>query len=657
MTATLDGRPHVRFDEMECVSAKPRRGTLLYANLFFWRSKSYAQDEEQRIIMGRPRLGILFEFIIVFLLLAQQKGAASTSAQVTGVAIAPQYVMTAYHVVRDCKNISVRFGDGEQPWMNAVYEVGDEAEDWCVLRLQGMAPSSIVVELEESAVQGDKVYTFGYPRLEVDGEMEFSEGSINALPDYEGSAFILHSVPVMQGNVGGALFLFDNEKAVGLIIGGEKNKFAQNGKLAISFRSLKQKIGKYIPEPSNDQVKRRDNRKATCIVKGDVIRGTSYNNAQHTGSGRNDTNTKTYQIAKDKIAIIEGKQGTGTGFLCAMEGGVYLVTNRHVADQRGKITALFQDGTKITFSGESIMDMAVNRDLVRFKIDTPKTVLSLADDVPDIGENVEFYGNAGGKGVITVTTGKVLAVGQERIEIDSQIQSGNSGSPLIRVSDGKVLGVTSLSTFNRIDNDPSKVGTRYDPNVKLTREFAVRFTGVEWQQMSYGRFLKWVNAREDLIDFVGTLMEKVCFGDMELIFESDLPDKKYTGLTALNDQLRKIAACDEQLKKARDKYYEMVLHNQKLKPGSIGYKSEAMFDLAIKNITDRTVASYKVRPMVIENVSKMVKSTNLLTEDEKRIFIKYLDAQLRDYNQRYYYQLKGLKLPNIPQNPKKRLRW
>ena len=148
MTATLDGRPHVRFDEMECVSAKPRRGTLLYANLFFWRSKSYAQDEEQRIIMGRPRLGILFEFIIVFLLLAQQKGAASTSAQVTGVAIAPQYVMTAYHVVRDCKNISVRFGDGEQPWMNAVYEVGDliDAENGLAVDLIVIRTLEIVVD-------------------------------------------------------------------------------------------------------------------------------------------------------------------------------------------------------------------------------------------------------------------------------------------------------------------------------------------------------------------------------------------------------------------------------------------------------------------------------------------------------------------------------
>lgn len=567
-------------------------------------------------------------------------GAASTG---TGFAIAPRYVMTAYHVIDGGQNLSVRFGEGEQPWINAEYVDGNVEDDWCILKIDRDAPCVARLNLEKLPTQGDDVYTYGYPIPSVMGaEVKFNRGNISAL--VENKRLIQHSVPTTNGNSGGPLCSYDDHKVVGLHVMGLKVELAQNAKYAVSLYYLKPSITKYMSSDSKMAEKRSDYANAVCLVKSD---------GERTNGGtvsRNDANTKTYQLARDKVATIKGSAGMGTGFLCEMNGVKYLVTNRHVANQRGKITALFQDGRRLSFALESPMEMAVNRDLVRFRMKTDQDCLKVAEDVPNIGEEVEFYGNAGGKGVITVTTGKILAVGQENVEIDSQIQGGNSGSPLIRVSDGKVVGVTTMSTFNRIDGDPSKVGTRYDPNVKLTREFAVRFTGVEWQAMSYGKFLKWVNMREDLYRFVFVVIENVCFKKKLMVYKSDLPDLRFNGMKQLNDQLRKIAECDEKLKKARDRYREMVLRNQATKSGAIGTKTKTDFDFAIKGIKDRTFESFRIRTIVISRVLSMVKGA-LLTEEERKELSDHLDGRLRDYTEQNRMQLKGLDLPNIPSNP------
>ena len=529
-------------------------------------------------------------------------GAASTG---TGFAIAPRYVMTAYHVIDGGRNLSVRFGEGEQPWINAEYVDGNVEDDWCVLKIDRDAPCVARLNLERLPTQGDDVYTYGYPIPSVMGaEVKFNRGNVSAL--VENKRLIQHSVPTTNGNSGGPLCSYDDHKVVGLHVMGLKVELAQNAKYAVSLCYLKSSISKYMSTDSKMAETRSDYANVVCLVKSDGGRtdgGTA---------NKNETNTKTYQMVRDKVATIKGKfvdgrAGTGTGFLCEINGVKYFVTNRHVANQRGKITALFQDGRRLSFVSDSPMEMAVNRDLVRFKVKTEQECLQVADDVPNIGEEIEFYGNAGGKGVITVTTGKILAVGQENVEINSQIQGGNSGSPLVRVSDGKVVGVTTLSTYNRIDGDPSKIGTRYDPNVKLTREFAVRFTGVEWQSMSYGKFLKWVNMREDLYRFVFGVIENVCFKKKLMVYKSDLPDLKFKGMKQLNDQLGKIAECDEKLKKARDQYDVMVLRNRETKRGSIGFKTKMDFDSAIDRIKDRTLESYRIRPIVISRVLSAVR--------------------------------------------------
>ena len=384
--------------------------------------------------------------------------------------------------------------------------------------------------------------------------------------------------------------------------------------------------------------------KAACAIQSAAGASSTSSTRPMRHSTLNDTNTETYQKCKDSVATVEGEEGCGSGFLCEMDGKKYFVTNRHVARQRGQMTAFFLDGKKMVFSLDSIIEVAANRDLVRLEIKEESNLhfLKLSGVTPNIGERIEFYGNAGGEKVVTVTTGKILAVGQERIEIDCPIQGGNSGSPLVQVSDGCVVGVTTISKFNRIAGDASKVGTRYDPNVKLTREFAVRFSGVKWESMSYGSFLKSVNTYDDLCVFYGW-MEKVCLADRQVgVYDYRLPDLKFVGATRLNDFMKMIARSDEKEKKAWDRLVMMREKNKEKDKGSMNRYGEKEFENAWKSYKDKATKAYRTRKEVLAKVVAFCKSTKVLSPEDKEDAIDAFDRQYRVYCEKYRMQLKGV---------------
>ena len=356
--------------------------------------------------------------------------------------------------------------------------------------------------------------------------------------------------------------------------------------------------------------------------------------------GSNDVNSVSYERSKMSVAVVEGVAGVGTGFLCEMCGKKYFVTNKHVANQRGRIEAFFLDGEKLRFNLDSPIDVAVNRDLVRFEIKTDRPCLVIASELPRIGDKVEFYGNAVGEKVITMTAGKILAVGMERIEIDCPIQSGNSGSPLVMSSNGRVIGVTTLSTFNKLNDDPSKVGTRYDPNVKRTREFAVRFVGVEWKRQPYRAFLKAINVYGDYVMFY-KWMRGICLADdPKVVFESDLPDLKLYGSPRLNAFMKRIANCDDALKKNRDRLAKMRERNEN-NPGKIGGYGQTEMKNQKKRILDCIRSSYKIRRDVLADVVSHAKRDVVLSEEEQEEVVDAFDWMLRTYCEKFRRQLQG----------------
>jgi hypothetical protein len=94
------------------------------------------------------------------------------------------YVITSYHVVHGAKSIKVRLVNGER--IDATVALKDTNNDIAVLKLS-QSPTSrqnIIVLGDSSSVKtGDRVFTYGFPLVDLlgDAEPRYSEGFINSL--------------------------------------------------------------------------------------------------------------------------------------------------------------------------------------------------------------------------------------------------------------------------------------------------------------------------------------------------------------------------------------------------------------------------------------------------------------------------------------------
>jgi len=149
--------------------------------------------------------------------------------------------------------------------------------------------------------------------------------------------------------------------------------------------------------------------------------------------------------------------GAGTGFILSHDG--YVVTNKHVIDNSGRITVVLSDGTR--YENVPLVDADPNNDIAFLKIPDVNNLspVKLGDSrALSIGQSVIAIGNALGTFQNTVTTGIVSGVGRsitasdstgsstesliDMIQTDASINQGNSGGPLIN-SLGEVIGVNT----------------------------------------------------------------------------------------------------------------------------------------------------------------------------------------------------------------------
>jgi len=178
------------------------------------------------------------------------------------------------------------------------------------------------------------------------------------------------------------------------------------------------------------------------------------------------------QSVMKSIITVKGDKGSGTGFIVNWKGKKRLVTNIHVI--------LDNNAQFLTVSNEKVEasnpELCADRDLAFFTLDESCELpaLEIHDNLASIGEGCPsvVYGNSLGAEVNTRLKGKVKAVGPMNLEISSQIVPGNSGSPILRASDGKVLGVASYLTSKASFDD----GGVKPPEV---RRFGLRLDNVD----------------------------------------------------------------------------------------------------------------------------------------------------------------------------------
>ena len=145
---------------------------------------------------------------------------------------------------------------------------------------------------------------------------------------------------------------------------------------------------------------------------------------------------------------IEGTTGSGSGFVVDAAG--YILTNEHVINGQSRVTAVFDNGARLT---ATVIASDATRDIALLKVTAAGTltVLPFATEVRE-GEEVIALGYPLGdysylRGSMTVTRGIVSAFrmtgGVSYVQTDAAINPGNSGGPLLDTN-GRVIGMNSL---------------------------------------------------------------------------------------------------------------------------------------------------------------------------------------------------------------------
>lgn len=137
------------------------------------------------------------------------------------------------------------------------------------------------------------------------------------------------------------------------------------------------------------------------------------------------------------VAVVETPTGRGAGFLIEDR---LVVTAEHVVAS-GSARLVFGS---ISVEGRVIAsDRTVDLSLVQLDEAVDLEPLLLADDTPRIGQEVYAIG-APTDGDLTTTRGIISAVFDGGgVQTDASVNPGNSGGPLIRSSDGAVIGVVT----------------------------------------------------------------------------------------------------------------------------------------------------------------------------------------------------------------------
>jgi hypothetical protein len=187
---------------------------------------------------------------------------------------------------------------------------------------------------------------------------------------------------------------------------------------------------------------------------------------------------------RNSLVFVTGSNGAGSGFLATIRKANFLVTNAHVA--AGVKGAGFKtlDGQEVKVGAPAV---AVGHDIFVMQAPAggkPFQMMEGVDSNASIGDAVVVLGNAEGAGVINSIPGRIVGLGANLVEVDAPFVPGNSGSPIIHLKTGKVIGVATYLTIKNFD-PATKQATR-DP---VVRRFGYRLDSVKtWQPVNWPAF-------------------------------------------------------------------------------------------------------------------------------------------------------------------------
>lgn len=325
-----------------------------------------------------------------------------------------------------------------------------------------------------------------------------------------------------------------------------------------------------------------------------------------------------FEKVKDKIVIITGDKGSGTGFIIEMDGSKWLMTNEHVVRSQGKIRARTLSGLKIIPT--NTVDLASNRDLIRYKIDDKFTALKKRPSMPSMNEAVWVFGNSDGSGVITSIGGEVLGLGEDKIEVSAEFVAGNSGSPVVD-KNGEVIGVATFAELKRDYYNWVKAGTRFNG----VRRFAEALDGIVWEPLGYEQYLRDCAALNSCLE--------QCLGFLEMVGSSGtaINGKPYfkgaksvkgSSVSAINKDKKSrkvynaIVTADAAYEKAV-KAYETTKVKMRTEQGKIGRPTETKVKWCLKDVDKAYQVKLKSRKEGLSRAKMLIQECVVKSERAK----------------------------------------
>jgi len=179
------------------------------------------------------------------------------------------------------------------------------------------------------------------------------------------------------------------------------------------------------------------------------------------------------------LVIVKGDEGSGSGFICKSGNASFLYTNIHVVADLLKPTFTRMDGGAALISSAVL---AAGRDIACLQVkNPPEHPLEVSTDFNDsvrIGDEVVVLGNSGGGGVVTAIKGAIEGIGPDRIEVSAKFVPGNSGSPIIHLNTGKVIGIATYLTMR--NEDPGKATAVNVRRFGYRVDNVPKWEGVDW---------------------------------------------------------------------------------------------------------------------------------------------------------------------------------
>ncbi len=185
---------------------------------------------------------------------------------------------------------------------------------------------------------------------------------------------------------------------------------------------------------------------------------------------------------RNSLVVVEGQQGKGSGFVCLLDGQSTVLTNTHVLAGNPQPRFTTMDGISLQPTGALL---GVDHDICKLAVPDAAASLEVmgAGDIPKIGDAIAVLGNSEGAGVIKPLEGTIVGIGPNLIEVNAPFVPGNSGSPIIHLDSGKVIGIATYLIIRKVDESKADgMGTD-------VRRFGYRIDSVKaWEPVVWPRF-------------------------------------------------------------------------------------------------------------------------------------------------------------------------